>query len=296
MVFVSQRYYHFFKRTHGRGKIGVAMLFGIILATSLLSFCSQVADGVPFRSIVSTVDWLTSLGTDLRSNLLRETSQHDDSSWEYGDENFFITGTTSGIGREIAYLLLSKCRKLTLHCRPSKLLGAEQLFARSDSSKFNFTMKMVGIDLSKVNTIPKAINSLDMDPIDTLIHNAGLMSADASVKDIINVNCISPFVLSLSTLPRIMSSTKKNPKILYISSSSHIRGPKYVENKLQRSYLLDDRASALSSLKAYAAAKYCSILLTLALKRRLRDTDIQIINIHPGNVLHTKVSIHQCTL
>ena len=148
----------------------------------------------------------------------------------------------------------------------------------------NSKVKIVGIDLREVETIPNAIDTLDTDSVDVLIHNAGLMSAKASVKDIINVNCVSPFVISLCMLQRMMLSTIKNPKILYISSSSHIRGQKYEKNRLSESYMKDDRISVATSLRAYADAKYCSILLSMALQRRLKGTGIQIVNIHPGKL------------
>ena len=166
------------------GRIGLnrkKMSLRKMLVFGLLCSLNQVVDGdLPFRPIVSTVDWLISLATDLSSNVFRDVRDVDDGyRWQYADSNFFITGTSSGIGWELASTLLSCCNELTLHCRPSKLLGMKESLLSNGSRHRNPKEKMVGIDLCEVETIPNAVNTLDDDPIDVLIHNAGLMSAEA---------------------------------------------------------------------------------------------------------------------
>ena len=246
---------------------------------------------VSLRPVIATTDWLISLSMDLVSNFVRSVEPGQSSEYMEG-QYVFVTGTTSGIGRELVLQLLSRCKELTIHCRPTKLAIQDELFGNSSgrgneieieskSDSESCKIGVVGIDLSKVETIPRAIEDLKIreSSVDVLIHNAGLMSAQVSVRDIINVNCIAPFVLSMCMLPRLSS---ENSKIIYISSSSHIRGPKYVKNQLQAS-LEDVRISSATSLHAYAVAKYNSILLSLALRRRLAGTGLKITNIHPGN-------------
>jgi hypothetical protein len=106
-----------------------------------------------------------------------------------------------------------------------------------------------------------------------------LMSKSATVRDIFLVNCVAPFALSLYFLPDLMKA--HHPRLVLISSSSHIRGRAYKKNDLIE-YLRDYSNDKI--LQVYADSKLNSIRLSRALHRRLNGTGVTVQNIHPGLV------------
>ena len=271
----------------------------IVIASSALHAANS-----PARPLISTLDWLVSLSTDVLDNLRRDRSkkielmnklQAESSGKIALNKSFLITGANSGIGQSLFQLTRRHANQLVLSCRPERVAelrkivvckeycNASRLKEHDDKGS---KISILGVDLSRTDSIPEKIALFKSCmgktfAIDIIFNNAGLMSPNATVANIHAVNCVAPFLLSVSLLPNMMKS--RSPSIIYVSSSSHIRGPRYAKGDL-KSQLLDNSTGRAVSLKAYARAKYNSLLLSFALKRRLSDTDIIIKNVHPGLV------------
>ncbi|XP_029669374.1 retinol dehydrogenase 11-like [Formica exsecta] len=118
--------------------------------------------------------------------------------------------------------------------------------------------------------------------IHLLINNAGVMMCPQETTEDgfdlqLQTNYIGHFLLTLLLLPKMQSS---DPicRILNISSRIHIFGAIHDDLNLKESY---------TPLKAYMQSKLANILFTKELARRLKEANINGINVyslHPGAI------------
>lgn len=118
----------------------------------------------------------------------------------------FITGSTDGLGREVAQSLMNEGHQIVLHARNhDRVVPVESLIS-------NGAEIVIGdlADLSQTKEIAADINRGGQ--VDVIIHNAGI----ASGNDIFLVNVLAPWVLSaLITRPS---------RMIFLSSSMHYDG------------------------------------------------------------------------
>ena len=235
----------------------------------------------------SSLDWVSSLVKDILFNISRRRPPPL-APVSTSPKSYLITGALGGIGTELCErLTLEKSTKLLLQTRPSRL---DQLKAFIEDRIHTTTeTKFVGVDFTDLNSISDIASIVrnDDDKVDNvdmnIIHNAGLMSTHASVRDIHAVNCIAPFATSLLLLPELMRHNDEGAsKVVFITSSSHIRSPLYKKGDIT-TYMKDNRTGAIA-LTAYAISKFNLLLSTKALKARLQGTSVVISSIHPGLV------------
>lgn len=142
-----------------------------------------------------------------------------------------ITGCLGGIGKEITKLLVRVNNvKLYLHSRSKSLHSVRQFYRNITNYKVNIDKKTVGFDMDQVSNLSTFLeldfhNNKNNNKLDCIIHNAGVMSQSVGTSDTYAVNCISPSILTLLLLPELFNS--KNPQVVFITSSSHIRSKTY---------------------------------------------------------------------
>lgn len=117
-----------------------------------------------------------------------------------------ITGSAAGLGRAAAESLLEEGHDVIVHARSAERLTAlGDLMARGATGVVGDLAR-----LDEVRVLAEHVNALD--PIDTVIHNAGVLEGPS----ILPVNVVAPYILTAS----IQGPTR----VIYLSSSMHRAG------------------------------------------------------------------------
>jgi NAD(P)-dependent dehydrogenase (short-subunit alcohol dehydrogenase family) len=174
-----------------------------------------------------------------------------------------VTGATDGIGKKTARELTSRGWKVLVHGRSQKKAQAAADEVGGDP---------VWGDLSHFSEVRSLAEQVG--EIDVLLNNAGILSRGHRLtgdgfEETLQVNHLSPFLLTHLLLPRIRG------RIINLSSAVHGGGE--VEPF--------EHLNELSGYDAYSASKLANILFTFALARRVK---LPVVALHPG-VIATKL-------
>ncbi len=175
-----------------------------------------------------------------------------------------ITGASSGIGKEFAFLLAEKGYDLVLVARSEEKLRE---IARKIEETFNVSVKIFVKDLSFESAAFELFEELKNEDVDILVNNAGFgkygdfLKFDAETyRQMINLN-----VLTLTLLTRLFAEKMKEKgkgKILNVSSTAAFQ--------------------PLSRFAVYAATKAYVLSLSEALHCEFRKFGITVTTLCPG--------------
>jgi NAD(P)-dependent dehydrogenase (short-subunit alcohol dehydrogenase family) len=118
----------------------------------------------------------------------------------------FITGSADGLGKLAAEKLVMEEHETVLHARNSE--RAKMLENQFPNAKAVLLGDLSNLEETK--TMAHEANKLGK--FDAVIHNAGVLHADAAT--IFRVNVLAPFVLTVLM--------KKPQRLIYLSSSMHM--------------------------------------------------------------------------
>jgi NAD(P)-dependent dehydrogenase (short-subunit alcohol dehydrogenase family) len=120
----------------------------------------------------------------------------------------FITGSADGLGKLAAEKLVSEGYEIVLHARNNER-------AKMLENHFPTAKAILVGDLSNLEETKKiAYEGNKLGRIDTVIHNAGVLHAEAAT--IFQVNVLAPFVLT--------ALMEKPQRLIYLSSGMHLGG------------------------------------------------------------------------
>ena len=170
----------------------------------------------------------------------------------------FITGSSDGLGRNAARLLVEQGHEVMLHARDrSRARDAEAAVPGARGA-------LVGdfASLREVRDLAEAANALG--PFDAVIHNAAIgyrekrrQTSQDGFSHVFAVNTLAPYALTaLMTPPR---------RLVYVSSELHRRGRANLDD-------LDWERRAWNGTQAYSDTKLHDALLAAAVARRWPDT------------------------
>ena len=251
--------------------------------------------------------WLSSISSDLdynvrkRGHLLLDLQRIHPSPL-----SAIVTGAMGGIGYELCKRLANNVvnnQSLILFSRKNKLAQlttfATQLGRHVHPRTMNLDVDNQTIDDMLTTMMDHAdelrnistIHGQQSGRIDLLIHNAGLMNKHSSVQNIHAVNYYCPALLTLTLLPDMLAHSD-HPVILFVGSSSHLRGslpssnngPKGTTFSISRLFSLTKKSNPLAVISAYADSKLRLLLASTALERRLENTGCVVRTTHPGLV------------
>ena len=198
-----------------------------------------------------------------------------------GQKVVLVTGSTSGLGRELALRLGARGDHVIVHGR-SEERGAEVVdainaagpgsarFYRADFASF-----------AEVRTFAETLLA-DYDRMDILINNAGFGSApderwvtEDGHEYRFQVNYLSTFLLTHMLMPRLLESTPS--RIVNVSSGA------------QAPIDFDDVMieNGFSGRRAYAQSKLAQIMFTHDLAEDLAGTGIVVGSLHPATYMPT---------
>ncbi len=199
-----------------------------------------------------------------------------------GQQVILVTGSTSGLGREVARRLASDGAHVIVHGRNRERgmeLVAEIAREGKGSARF-YAADFASFD--QVRGLAEAILR-DYDRLDVLVNNAGfgpapyddrLVSEDGHEYRF-QVNYLSGFLLTHMLLPRLLASTPS--RIVNVSSAA------------QRAIDFDDvmLENNFSGGRAYAQSKLAQVMFTFDLHAALEGTGVMVNALHPATLMPT---------
>lgn len=193
-----------------------------------------------------------------------------------------VTGSTDGIGRETARLLVQQGARVVAHGRSAD--KAAEVARELEALAGRPMPAPVVADLASLAAVRAMADELlaREEPLDVLLSNAGvyMRSRELTVDGLettMAVNHFAPFLLAHRLLPALRRAAAA--RIVNVSSIAHTRGRLDLDDlQLARSF---------GHYEAYAASKLANVLFTVELAERLGPA-ITVNALHPG-VVSTKL-------
>lgn len=187
-----------------------------------------------------------------------------------------ITGATSGIGLESAIALAQARAALVLGVRDVAKgeAAADRIRERVPSAR----VAVEQIELGSLASVADFALRVGSSPVDVLISNAGLSTADASARtedgfDLqIGVNYLGSFALVAGLWPALVAA--QNPRVVTLGSLMAHRGR--IDPDFGR--------PRKSTYRSYSDSKLGQVVLAMELRRRSRasGTGVEAVAAHPG--------------
>ena len=137
------------------------------------------------------------------------------------EKNVAITGSTGGLGRELARYLAYLGANLILVDRNRE--RSESLKNELTEEFKDLSVKLVTADLADFSSVKRAGELLEEERIDILIHNAGAYSiprkiCDTGYDNVFQINFLSPYYLTKKLMKSI---SEREGKIVIVGSIAH---------------------------------------------------------------------------
>ena len=191
------------------------------------------------------------------------------------DKVVIVTGSSSGIGLEIAKTLSAKKATVVIACR-DEVRGIEI------HNQINGNSEYINLDLSSFESIDKFTRSVNnkFPKVDILINNAGVMGPPFSQTDeqlelTFGVNYIGYYLLTNKIMP--MLKEVKGSRVVNMSSIAQYK-VKHIDWGNINSQIYYDR------WETYALSNLFRMMFTVELEKKLREKAYQTIALacHPG--------------
>lgn len=200
------------------------------------------------------------------------------------DENpalALVTGSTSGLGREVARRLARRGFHVLAHGRSrerGRALVEEIREETEGSGEFHRA------DFASLDDARSLVETLrdEHDHLDLLVNNAGVYPDGRRVTDDgyelgFQVNHLAHFLLTLELLPLLRSGGAA--RIVNVSSGAQ-EAMDFDDPMLERGY---------SDARSYAQSKLAQVLFTFELARELDEDDVRVVALHPATYMDTRM-------
>lgn len=224
------------------------------------------------------------LATLACASVVTPPSADAQSAPEPGQQVALVTGSTSGLGREVAMRLGALGMHVIVHGRNRErgMEVVEAIEGAGGSARF-YAADLAS--LGQVRTLGEAILN-DYDQLDLLINNAGIaFASERSVSEDghelhFQVNYLSHFLLTRMLLPRLRESAPS--RIINVSSIA------------QQAIDFDDvmLEDSFNGGRAYAQSKLAQILHTFDLAEELEGSGVSANALHPATMMDTPMVLN----
>jgi NAD(P)-dependent dehydrogenase (short-subunit alcohol dehydrogenase family) len=187
------------------------------------------------------------------------------------EQRILVTGSTDGLGREVAAALAQRGASVLVHGRdPAKVEEA----VRETGAHSGLVADLA--DLAQVRSLAAETGQLD-----TLVNNAGVIVPERSESVdghelTFAVNYLSHFLLT-----RLVLEKMREPGRIVNVSSIGQAPVDFDDLMLEHGY---------DAFGAYAQSKLAQVLFTVELAERLGDRDVTVNALHPATLMDTKMA------
>lgn len=210
------------------------------------------------------------------------------------DLTCIVTGSTSGIGSEIARQLAEAGAHVVMAVRNTK--GAHELIRKWQNEwsgmGLPLNIEVMELDLLSLESVAKFAEAWNArsGPLHVLINNAGIFSIGEPQKfskdgyeEHMQVNHLAPALLSILLLPSLIRGSPS--RIINVNSVMHYVG--FVDTEDMN---VVSGKRKYTSLVGYASSKLAQVMFSSVLHRRLpAEAGVSVVCVSPG-VVHTNVA------
>jgi len=243
---------------------------------------------------VTLVDWFSlwariAMALALSASIGKTQSAETESAAQTSEgflegQVILVTGSTSGLGREVALRLATTGAHIIVHGRNRErgMAVVSEIEQEGIGSA-----KFYAADLASLEQVREFAETIlrDYDRLDVLINNAGIwltpedgrqVSADGHELHFA-VNYLSGFLLTQMLLPRIIDGAPS--RIVNVASGAQ-RPIDFEDVMLERNY---------SDSRGYAQSKLAQVMFTFDLARELEGTGVIVSTLHPATFMDTNM-------
>ncbi|GAB2293174.1 hypothetical protein Dimus_027382 [Dionaea muscipula] len=258
---------------------------------------ASTSTGTKSKEDLGWIEWLRGLLHVIKELLFqRIMASHLDNPMPLpplNDLTFIVTGSTSGIGLEIARQLAESGAHVVMAVRnPRAAQDLIQKWQIEWSGKgLPLNIEVVELDLLSLESVVQFAEAWNarLGPLHVLINNAGIFSMGGPQKfskdgyeQHMQVNHLSPALLSLLLLPSLIRGSPS--RIVNVNSAMHCMG--FVDAE-DMNVVLGKRK--FSSAVGYTSSKLAQVMFSSVLHKRLpAEAGISVVCVSPG-IVHTNV-------
>jgi retinol dehydrogenase-12 len=203
-----------------------------------------------------------------------------------------VTGSNTGIGKEVAQILYSKNAKVYIAARSQEKAEKAIEVIRKSSPNSSGELVFLRLDLANLATIRASAEQFisKETKLDVLFNNAGVWITPQGSKTeqghelTLGVNDIGPFMFTKLLTPLLVETAKKEPsgtvRVVWVSSVIELGSPKPGGVPLDNLDYHDEK----SGVFRYAVSKAGNYLLAVEYAKRHKDDGIISVPLNPGNL------------
>lgn len=216
----------------------------------------------------------------MQSSEIKDNKSIINTKKDLNGQVIIITGANQGIGKETVRGLAKTGATIVLACRDKAktIPTIDEIRAETKDSNLEF-MKLDLSDLKSVREFADEFKA-KYQKLDILINNAGILSYPERhlTKDGFEMhfgtNHLGHFYLTLLLLDVIKKSAPS--RIINVSSNMNAKGKmRWDDLNMEKKYDL---------LDAYSQSKLANVLFTKELQKRLEESNVKVVSLHPGVV------------
>ncbi|KAL6542012.1 hypothetical protein OROGR_011498 [Orobanche gracilis] len=210
------------------------------------------------------------------------------------DLTYIVTGSTSGIGKEIARQLAEAGGHVVMAVRNPK--AANDLIKKWQEDwsgrSLPLNIEVMELDLLSLDSVVRFAEawSARSGPLHALINNAGIFSIGEPQKfskdgyeEHLQVNHLAPALLSILLLPCLIRSSRS--RIVNVNSVMHNLG--FIDPEDMN---VTSGKRKFSSMVGYSSSKLAQIMFSSVINKRLpTEAGINVVCVSPG-IVHTNVA------